>query len=684
MAPPSRDARQRNPFHGPVVTETIEDPVHYREVFSQKILVGETLEVFRRVNVALLGPQGSGKSMILNLVRQPVLREWLDDKGRPPVPLRHIDPFFGISINLTRASIHVFGRRSAGLPADDNLSQAAPEIAGAADYFAHHLLREFVKALAALQEQDSRLLAEWMQLNHPESDIGGAGREIATWELWGGYYSSCRSLGEIAERATERLNAWKGFLNYRNEAMPPELRATLVSPEDVLHPLGNVLRDLTKSRSGLPLFVVVDQYEELPRLNPSLGPSLQRMVNTLIKARDPVVFIKIGVRTNDWGQELRVWGSESAIELQRDYVSIDLSEVLGRRENRQGWLFPRFAKDVAYRRLRYEGRYSKARLDSMQRMLGSWNAEDEAALYSGSAPRPARMLLGLPEPIVEALLGIPDVQESYLELRLAGAWATQQLRRKREPGDVMYRAEHELPWRKEWWRKERVDIALLQMASLMSERRYYYGWETMLYLAGSNITAFLLLCEEIWDIASKLGEDPLSGEALRPSVQSEGVHSASAMWRGRDRNEQDQGARRYAVLNNLGAAIRAAVIDDMGISNPGHSGFSISEADLYSNDASEARIFLQNAVNWSVMQERRHVSKEDRSSPRLKYYIHPLLAPAMGIPYKRVKEPRYVEVSDVVSWVSLDSKPELRSRFRRPPQKRKAQSVPDQRRLFGE
>ncbi len=120
----------------------------------------------------------------------------------------------------------------------------------------------------------------------------------------------------------------------------------------------------------LPLFVVVDQYKVLPELNPTHGTSLQRLVNTLIKARDPVVFYKIGARTYDWGNELRIWGADSRIEVQRDYVLIDLAEVLMRNEDSKGWLFPEFATDVAYRRLKEVGQYSRVRKDTVKKIFG--------------------------------------------------------------------------------------------------------------------------------------------------------------------------------------------------------------------------------------------------------------------------------------------------------------------------
>src|SRR3954467_8174984 len=96
--------RKKNPFQEPLVTELMEDPMLYHRMFSESILVGETIETFRASNAVLLGPQGAGKSMILNLMRYRVLAQWLEIYGKPPSPLQALKPFLGISINLVRAN----------------------------------------------------------------------------------------------------------------------------------------------------------------------------------------------------------------------------------------------------------------------------------------------------------------------------------------------------------------------------------------------------------------------------------------------------------------------------------------------------------------------------------------------------------------------------------------------------
>ncbi|MGH9830254.1 MAG: hypothetical protein ACREDR_44155, partial [Blastocatellia bacterium] len=114
-----QQTRARNPFRELMVTELIDNPKLYKKMFSEQILIGETLTVFRPVNAVLLGPQGSGKSMILNLLRYSVLAEYVSVEGIPP-QLDFLTPFLGISINLQRAYFQAFGRRSAATPPGSN------------------------------------------------------------------------------------------------------------------------------------------------------------------------------------------------------------------------------------------------------------------------------------------------------------------------------------------------------------------------------------------------------------------------------------------------------------------------------------------------------------------------------------------------------------------------------------
>jgi hypothetical protein len=645
----SEETRIRNPFHDPLVTELIEDPVLYREMFSQRILVGETLAVFQPANVVLVGPQGSGKSMILNLIRYSVVSEWISGHGKPPAPLKHLAPFFGISVNLVRADFHAFGRRSVFRSAGGGLTEEARDASCAADFLGHYLFREFLKGLQLLLSNEGSRLREWLGVDSKR--LENQVRTIGKWDCWFGYYRRSTSLQALMTRCEKRLNVWRSFLNTNIDDIPRYVWETKSTLSDPLHAMGNFLQSVGPSKGRLPFFVVIDQYEVLPELNPSYGTTLQRIVNTLIKARDPVVFYKIGARTYDWGTELRIWGAESRIEVQRDYVMINLADVLMRNEDSGGWLFPGLARDVAYRRLKVEGHYNVSK-GKIEEILGTWSAAREAGLYFKVKPRKVVVLKKLSDPIRRRIVSLCGSDCSPLDLRLAGAWALQKKKRGL-PESKIVKELGEFPWRRNAsWRKERVAIALLQVASLANQKRRYFGWKPVINLSGANISAFLLLCSEIWDMATKVDIHPLKDCPLPYHIQTEGVFVASDTWRNRDRNEPGRGRKRYDVLNRLGPAIHDLLIGDLAISNPGHSGFSLRESDFSNDERGEkVREFLQNAVSWAIFEERPHTSKQREAATRRKWYLHPLLSPVFDIPVARVKEPLYVELDDVFAWL---------------------------------
>lgn len=641
--------RIRNPFHDPLVTELIEDPILYSKMLSQKILVGETLQVFQPKNVILVGPQGSGKSMILNLIRYEVLSKWIHWRRKPPSPLKHLAPFFGISINLVRADFHAFGRRSvsrvvSGGQMDQNLDATC-----AADFLNHYLLREFLKGIKFLLSNEGSRSKDWMGIKSISLDY--VTRTIASWDCWFGYYADCNSFDALLSKCEQRLSIRRSFLNANIDEIPKDIwksKSTLGKP---LHEVGNFLQSIIPKKKRLPLFVVIDQYEVLPELNPSFGTFLQRIVNTLIKARDPVVFYKIGARTYDWGTELRIWGAESRIEVQRDYIIINLADVLMRDEDAKGWLFPDFARDVAYKRIKVEGRYREVSEEQIEKIFGTWDPKREAELYFKDKSRIPIVLTKISNAVMRQIESICIKDSSPLDLRLAAAWALERQKRKVPESEIIAELQT-YPWKKRWWWKERVEIALLQIASLANQKRRYFGWSTVIFLSGSNISNFLLLCSEIWDRATKLSIRPLDEYPLSPLIQSKGIFAASEQWLNRDKNEQIGGRKRFEVVTRLGTAIHESLIGDLAISNPGHSGFSLRETDLSGSEKGKiVAEFLQRAVSWAIFEERAHTSKFREAAIRRKWYLHPLLSPFFAIPYKRVKEPLYVNIDDVYNWV---------------------------------
>lgn len=642
--------RARNPFRELMVTELIENPKLYKKMFSEQILIGETLTVFQPVNAVLTGPQGSGKSMILNLLRYSVLSEYVTGKSMHE-GLEFLKPFLGISINLQRAYFQAFGRRSAAkrLGSDSN-SDLNIDASCAADYLNHFLFAEFLKAIRFLLTPAGTPLARWMGLSRSKTNPADLATTMAKWRCWYGYYQDADTIEHLEEACQKRIDEWRRFLNTATEAVPEEIWTTKTMIGEPLHYMGNLLQGMARRGGTLPLYVVIDQYEVLPELNPTHGTILQRVVNTLVKARDPVVFYRIGARTNDWGRELRIWGAESRIEVQRDYMTVDLNEALMRNENTGRETFKSLATDVAHKRLLQEGYpVDKNRVHSL---FGEETATQESRLYFRRERNNTDRAFGkLPVEFHADIIRCCGNDAAPLELRLAAAWVLQRLGHRDSAATIRSELPQQ-PWKRESWKKERVLAALCQLASFTNSKKHYSGWANIVDLSGANIGAFLLLASEIWDMATKFDVEPVDRDGqpntIPREIQSDGIRAASIKWVERDRREIVGGSLRYSIITRLGPAIHDAIIADQALSNPGHTGFSMQEADIGRDPF--IRDFLQDGVSWAILEERPHTSRNKNDTTRRKFYLHPLLSPFFEIPHRRVKEPLYITFEQAQDW----------------------------------
>jgi len=647
-----QEIRMRNPFRDALVTELLERVDLFKDMFSDNILVGEAFSVFQPKNVILLGPQGCGKSMILNLTRLRVLAQLsLDTDNWPKFLTDDVPPFFGISINLTRANFSAFGKRSISKMLYGNHDPII-ETAAASDFLSHFLFKEFLSSIKLIGDNKFLNFSKWLGLTESFLHAPSVPQTISKWKCWKDHYKDCNSWELLKNKCEERLEFWRGFLNTDVDVIPKNIWENKTQPYQVLHSIGNFLREA--SSTNLSLFVYIDQYETLCELNRNYGTELQRLINSLIKLRDPVVFFKVGARTYDWGRELRVIGSESIIELERDYSIVNLADVLIRNEDRSAYIYQDFAIDVWCRRLRVLHGIVVTKND-FKNIFGKWNAFKEADLYFLDKSKMSKTIKAVSEKIKNKIIKVCSKDDSPLVYRLASSWALQKVKRKWEE-DIIISHLEDRPWENKWWFKERKEIGLVQVASHANQKRRYFGWDTICYLSGGNISIFLMLCSEIWDVSSRQGLHPLYNIPLDIKIQSEGILRASLKWRERDRNEPNYGSHRYLVINKIGTAINNSIRDDLSLSNPGHTGFSILESELYFNNQinKKVRKFIEDAVSWGIFEERRHRSKNKKDSTRRKYYLHPLLSPNYEIPIKRVKEPYYTDIKQLYKWLFSD------------------------------
>ncbi len=238
-----------------------------------------------------------------------------------------------------------------------------------------------------------------------------------------------------------------------------------------------------------------------------------------------------------------------------------------------------------------------------------------------------------------------------LSAKFGEAWVRQQLV-KRKP--ILPMAD-DYPWEnKPWWKKERTQQALMQIAASQRQRMIWAGCNDVVALSGGNILVFVSLCQQIWAawMRSVRGEEhKLKQEALPSfdySIQNEGIQNASRYWFGKI-TERSNGEARQRFTNHLGTLFRRGLLNDFRMSYPGGNGFSLAIGDLEQNEDIEK--FLNDSVDYGVLVDRPHTTKNKARERRKKWYLNPILSPHFEVPAVHTKEPRYVSVKDVREWL---------------------------------
>ena len=653
--------KHKNPFQELYLTEAIEDPELYWNWFSPAIITGQTEALYRPGNSILIGSNGAGKTMLLRLFSPQVQAAYL--RHNVDLPIGN-DPLIGLSINFVHAGFGSLGQRRVDGDPEANQTQWAL-LAG--DLLNYHLLNELVETLLFLKEPAAHQLAEHLGARITDDSLNSFAAWISSRDCWFGALADCLTFNKLKMKVRERLSTFRSFVNWNRAELPNWLLETKTAPALPLieASTGLALHNLLPATT--PLIVAVDQYETLlhidyerePDPDRSLGHLLCRVVNTFLAARNPKVSYKVGVRPYAWGRELRLFGSDARVELGRDYQPVDLDEVLRRPENITAWVFPRFAADVAERRLAMLPGASVERPRRFADRLETLSPDDEVEKYCrGEALRALPNMADWP-PAWRDFVALIYSQKK-LRARLIAVWVFQQLDAGRELPPEPVADDKAAPWNAPWWQKERIEAALTQVASDCRQRKLYGGWQDVLTLSGSNVLIFLSICREIWDLGMRAdARTDRRLEKYSPELQSQAIWSVAAAWL----NKQDEfpgGSSRRRFVGRLGIGIRKALLADRALVYPGNTGFSVISDDLESPAQSDVRSFLENAADFGSLLKLPHTTKNKDRRRRTKWYLFPILCPNFDIPAIRTKEPYYADILEVRRWLATEMAIEFR------------------------
>jgi hypothetical protein len=639
-----------NPFHELYVTEVV-SPKEYTSLFSP-FLVEHTLSLFLKGNLIIKGSQGSGKSMLLSLLKPEIRLAYFEARSPFPVPQRSA-PFLSAGINITRSGAINFGQRPI---ATDMQTEMMLFPLYFADFVNYWIVRDILRSVAFMGEHAA---AFDNVVSTRRLDVFAT--RLASEECWFGYLEGVSSFDALVQRLDARISLYRQFHQFSLKKMPGRIDKTRTG---IGEPISRTARTLISSgvlRERVPILLRFDELHVLytaDELRFGLGDRYKQIINKALSTRDPCISYKIGTRSYAWENNLTIFGTTASLEKDRDYRVVDLDDLLRRKENRKTWIFPDFARDVFTRRLECAGFDLRGVSKPLRNVMGAGLGPDEASERYAAKSK------------VERALGVKDnwpsewktflktlYEHNKLSAILAVAWAHQQNSAGRINMHVGPPPKSTYPWNRLYWKKERISQSLLQLSANCAQRMMWAGEADILALSGGNILVFVSLCQHVWDafLQSERGKiDRDKTDVLRTSIdvaiQAVGIQAASAYWYEKI-PEGAGGHDRQRFIDRIAGVLREQMTKDTAMSYPGHNGFSLLKGDLAKNAL--VRDFLLGAVEYGDLQSIRHTTKSKDRKARVKWYLNPILSPYFRIPESHVKEPIYTTVAQVRQWMRM-------------------------------
>ena len=636
--------RRINPFHELYVTESIGSDA-FVELFSDK-LIDHTSALFKPGNVILKGLPGTGKSMMLNLLKPSIRLAYHRCKVEFPVPSKQ-KKFIGAGINLVRSSVSDFGQRPISDSGNEDLNELAVYFG---DFLNYWVVRDILNSLQELGAELSQEIGIDLNINKLENFTDLLKKD----EAWFGYLDGISSFSELNDTLKKRIISYRSYLNYNSDRLPDAIKKSKTAIGIPILATANYLRRCGIIEPDVQIFIRIDQYEELAWLDESikgLGKSYQSVIHKLLAMRDASVSYRIGTRPFAWNDDSQtILGTTAQLESNRNYMPISIDEFLRRPENTKTYIFPKFAEDIFEKRLKVSNYYiGEGATNLLKEVFGNGLSATEKALkyVANSKERAIELEDSWPANWKEFLKNLAKIDP--LSARLGEAWA-----RQAGKGDIIFNIplEKPYPWEsKTYWKKERTEQALVQIASRNRQQLIWDGKEDILKLSGGNILAFLSLCQQIWEVWMRdlktISQDNVL-PSLDPVIQTLGILEASSKWFENISNEKG-GRDRKQFITFIGNKFYKNLTDDSKMSYPGRNGFSLKSKELEKYRNIEK--FLKDASDYGDLHERHHTTKEKSSDNRIKWYLNPILSPRFKIPASHTKEPLYISIDQIESWL---------------------------------
>lgn len=338
-----------NPFHELYIGESI-DPDKFVNLFSD-VIVEHALLLFQPGHVILKGLPGTGKSMLLNLLKPAIRLAYAKSENLFPVP-ENLMKFVGAGINLKRSGIIDFGQRPIGDNDENNLTSPLYF----ADFLNYWVVADILNSIKVLylEAPNSKFIRD-IGIDYNIKKIDSFSKKFALMDCWSGYLKNVNNFDQLETRIHERITSYRAYLNYNIRDLNEEIYKTKSLIGIPISKSVELLKEYELIDSNTEIYIRIDQYEELAWLDENtshLGTSYQEIIHKLLGLRDTNVSYRIGTRHFAWTGDKKMYGSTARLEKKRNYNEVSIDSVLRRKENNRTWVFPEFAEDIFVRRMK--------------------------------------------------------------------------------------------------------------------------------------------------------------------------------------------------------------------------------------------------------------------------------------------------------------------------------------------
>ena len=578
--------------------------------------------------------------------------EYARAKAEFPVP-SEISKFIGAGVNLSHSNAIDFGYRS--------ISKEANETAlFFADFINYAILLNLFESIDTLS-REPHISGNGFRVDFSTKPKNNFVAALATDDVFQGTLKGCKNIENVRERMRKRLNAYRRFLHCNDRELDGQIRESKTDIGVPLSAAATLLKESGIIQQDVSIFIHIDQYEELANISSQEenSPDYRRIINRALARRDATISYRIGTRGHAWRNHGFIFGSKAKLEEERDYKYVDLDLMLRRDENEETWVFPDFAQDVFTRRLTHAGFRPDVGKDQslLRHVFGKGlSAPDKAKKYGGSdSTRSVKVDPSWPENFKKGIIEL--AKEDPLSARLLEAWVLQKLDQhtniKKSSSPLKPSMKMLLDMKKKaYWKKERIELALIQIAGRCQQRPLWSGDLEIIYLSGGNILTFLSICQFIWGVQNQLREqDGLSSDIseIKFDIQTIGIFKASNHWFNKITPETGKSDERLQLTRQIGKILGQKLYDDQKMSYPGHNGFSLADAEL--ERFPDVKEILEEMCDYGTLIATSHTTKEKNRQSRRKFYLNPILCPRFKMPYKRLKEPYYIRPAIIQDWM---------------------------------